>query len=444
MFSSFLIGVPLALGVAAAPAPSARETLPFIHDDYPKAIAEARARKLPLFVETWAPWCHSCRSMKAFVFSDASLAREAGRFVWLDLNVDDERNAKVQDKLQIDGVPTLFVVDPSDEHVALRFLGGTTLDGLERLLDDGASAVSRSATGLGERLALADALYGSGRHAEAAQAYAELLASAPADWPRRSRASLARLDSLNLGKQFAACVAFAQELLPAFRHSPSAASVAGSGLDCASSLPNEDATRKPLLAQFEAAGREIVADTSVPAPADDRSSLYGSLVDVRKDAGDTAGAKALGAEWSRFLEAEATAARTPEERAVFDAHRVYAFIEAGHPESALPFLEQAERDRPKDPDPPSRLARVYRELKRWDDATAASDRALGKAQGVTRISTLRSRADLENDRGDKAAARRFLDEALRSAQALPSGKKADGLVAAIRKKIETLEPKAQG
>jgi hypothetical protein len=30
--------------------------LPFIHDDYPKALAEARTRKLPIFIETWAPW----------------------------------------------------------------------------------------------------------------------------------------------------------------------------------------------------------------------------------------------------------------------------------------------------------------------------------------------------------------------------------------------------
>ena len=30
--------------------------LPFIQDDYPKALAEARAKKLPLFIEAWAPW----------------------------------------------------------------------------------------------------------------------------------------------------------------------------------------------------------------------------------------------------------------------------------------------------------------------------------------------------------------------------------------------------
>lgn len=30
--------------------------LPFIADDYTRAVAEARARKVPLFIEAWAPW----------------------------------------------------------------------------------------------------------------------------------------------------------------------------------------------------------------------------------------------------------------------------------------------------------------------------------------------------------------------------------------------------
>jgi hypothetical protein len=382
--------------------------------------------------------------MKAFVFTDEALERQAARFVWLELNTDDERNAALQDRLQIDGVPTLFVVDPSDEHVALRFLGSTTLEGLQRLLDDGAAAVARSATGIGERLARADALHGSGTNAEAAQAYAEVLAAAPADWPQRSRVSLARLDALGVGKAYEACARFALEILPAFRRTASAASVAASGLDCSTSLPAENASRKELVAASEAAGREIAADRTLTLPADDRSSLYGVLVDARKDAQDPAGARAVAEDWSAFLEREAAAARTPEERAVFDAHRTSAFLAAGRPQEAIPFLEGAERERPADPDPSSRLARVYREMKRWDAATAASDRALAKAQGITRINALKSRADLELARGDKAAARRFLDEALRSAQALAPGKKADDLVTGIRKQILSLDSKGQG
>jgi hypothetical protein len=54
-----VIGLPrlvLAAALAASPASAAKSALPFIEDDYPRALAEARARKLPIFVEAWAPW----------------------------------------------------------------------------------------------------------------------------------------------------------------------------------------------------------------------------------------------------------------------------------------------------------------------------------------------------------------------------------------------------
>ena len=40
----------------AAGSGHASAVLPFIADDYPRALAEARERGLPLFVEAWAPW----------------------------------------------------------------------------------------------------------------------------------------------------------------------------------------------------------------------------------------------------------------------------------------------------------------------------------------------------------------------------------------------------
>ena len=46
--------IPLLL--CAAQAASAAEALPFIEDDYPRALAEARAAKRPLFIDAWAPW----------------------------------------------------------------------------------------------------------------------------------------------------------------------------------------------------------------------------------------------------------------------------------------------------------------------------------------------------------------------------------------------------
>lgn len=34
----------------------ARADLPFIESDYEKAVARAKAKNVPIFVEAWAPW----------------------------------------------------------------------------------------------------------------------------------------------------------------------------------------------------------------------------------------------------------------------------------------------------------------------------------------------------------------------------------------------------
>jgi hypothetical protein len=50
----FVPALGIMLTLASAPAGTAR--LPFINDDYARARAVATQRKLPLFVDVWAPW----------------------------------------------------------------------------------------------------------------------------------------------------------------------------------------------------------------------------------------------------------------------------------------------------------------------------------------------------------------------------------------------------
>ncbi|HEX9491846.1 MAG TPA: hypothetical protein VGA33_01155 [Thermoanaerobaculia bacterium] len=45
----------LLLLLAAVPA-NAKEVLPFIDNDYPKALAQAKKKNVPIFVEAWALW----------------------------------------------------------------------------------------------------------------------------------------------------------------------------------------------------------------------------------------------------------------------------------------------------------------------------------------------------------------------------------------------------
>jgi endonuclease YncB( thermonuclease family) len=46
----------IAVVLAAATPLQAASNLPFVEDDYARALSEARSRKLPLFIEAWAPW----------------------------------------------------------------------------------------------------------------------------------------------------------------------------------------------------------------------------------------------------------------------------------------------------------------------------------------------------------------------------------------------------
>ena len=46
----------VALLLALAATAGASEVLPFIEDDYAKAVSLAKSKNVPIFVEAWAPW----------------------------------------------------------------------------------------------------------------------------------------------------------------------------------------------------------------------------------------------------------------------------------------------------------------------------------------------------------------------------------------------------
>jgi tetratricopeptide (TPR) repeat protein len=378
--------------------------------------------------------------MRAFVFTDPALKEQAGRFVWLAIDTEREGNAPVVQKYPIDAWPTFLVVDPRDERVALRWVGGATVPQLQKLLDDARAAVQGAPSGAGVEAAFtkAERLYGARDFAGAAKAYQEALKLAPADWPRYGRAVESLLFALGKTDDCATALQLARSALPRLAHTSSTLTAADTGLQCALALPATDASRAETIAVFERAAREAIADAALMAAADDRSSVYLDLVEARKAAHDAAGARAMAAEWAAFLDAEAAKASSPEGRTVFDSHRLSAYIEMGEPQRAIPMLEQSERDFPRDYNPPARLAYVYSAMKRWDEGLAAADRALLLAYGPRRIRILGTRADLLLGRGDKDRARATLQEALAAAEKLPPGQRSPAMIAAIKKKIAEL------
>src|SRR5436190_867170 len=80
--------------------------------------------------------------MREFVFPDPSLTSRAGQFVWLAINIEDEKNAPFLVKFPGEAVPTFAVVDPKDESVALRLVGSMTVPQLHAFLDNARTAVA--------------------------------------------------------------------------------------------------------------------------------------------------------------------------------------------------------------------------------------------------------------------------------------------------------------
>jgi len=379
--------------------------------------------------------------MRAFVFTDRSLARHARRFVWLEVDTEKQQNAALKKRLGIPALPTYFVVDPASERVVLRWTGGFTAAQLERIIEGGLAAVADQAdrSGAGTALARADRAYGEGQDSAAVVAYREALAQAPPDWPQYPRAVDALLFALDRIGDYAAEAELAGEAYPRLRGTPSSANVTGSGLGAALGLPDSTLQRALLVAAFEAGSREVLADTALRIADDDRSGLYIGLLDARKDAKDEAGAKQVAAEWSAFLDGAAARAKSPDQRTVFDSHRLTAYRELGQVERAIPMLEASERDLPDDYNPPARLATAYLWLKRWDEALAPSDRALAKAYGPRKLGIYSTRVDILSGKGDVEAARRTLEQAIAYADALPPGQRSENAIAGLRRKLEALK-----
>lgn len=373
--------------------------------------------------------------MRAFVFTDKALERYAGRFVWLSVDTENAKNADFLKKYPINVWPTLLVIDPAKEHVSLRYAGGATVGQLSKLLDQ---AQSKTKLPADEALARADRLANDGKNADAAKEYDRALSDAPKGWRPYGRAAEGLMMALTMTQQNERCASRAVALVPKLRGTLSGANVAAYGLSCAASLPADDKMRLTYVGELENETREALANPKIDMSGDDRSGLYESLLGARKELKDEEGAHKIAEEWAAFLEREAAKAKTPDQRAVYDSHRMSAYMDLGTPEKAVPMLEQSERDLPNDYNPPARLGTIYRMMKKYDESLAAYDRAAKLAYGPRKIGILRGRAETLLAKGDKEAAKQALRDTIAYAKSLPSGQASEKMIGALEKRLETM------
>lgn len=406
----------LAITLTAATGPK------FIEDDFGKALKQAKAQKKLLFVDAWAPWCHTCVAMKEQVFTRPAFTAFEKDVVFASIDTEKAKSDAFLKKYPVEVWPTLMFIDPVKETVVLKWLGSADELQMQGLLE-----AARGSTGATRE---ADEALGLGNNGVAAEKYKAAFDAGDV----KTRTVLAMLSAMSMAKQSEACARTTVEQLPLFTNAQERVGAITWGLGCAIELP-EGKQKTTLLEVLVREGTKALPLEGVLP--DDTSGLYEQLVTEREAAKDEAAVEKLGAQWLAFLDAQAAKAVTPAARAVFDPHRLVASLASKQPAKMIEPLQQSEKDFPKDYNPPARLAVAFREAGKLDEAQQAIERALNKCkEGPRKLRLFETKASILEKKGDAAGKKKTLEEAVKYAKKLPKSQ-----VSAAR--IESLEAQAK-
>ena len=354
-------------------------SLDFIDDDYPKALAIAKAAHKPLFVDFWATWCHSCLSMQRYVLADPAMKAVADEVVWAAVETETEKNRAVVEKFPLDGWPTFLLVDPDSGQVLGRFLGSGSVQDIRRFVQDGV----RDYRGKSEPAAAAqregDQARIAGDFRRSADAYARSVElSKPGDPARPERLTLyaTALRRLKTPEAARTCVQLGLREGRSNGDSVPASDFVTYADACAEQLPKGDPDAAKMHALAIERLREILAKPGAPLAADDRSDALANLSDMLDAQGRHGEAVQAMQERARVLEQAASKAPDTTMASTFDAHRTDTYLYLGEPQKAETLLADREKQMPEDYNPPARLARVLFEEKKLPEAEKAVDRAL--------------------------------------------------------------------
>jgi tetratricopeptide (TPR) repeat protein len=408
-----------------APVLAERGPLTWIHDDYPAAEAKARAAGLPIFVDDWAAWCHTCISMQETVLRDPALAPFADRFVWLALDTEKTSNAAIVARYPPEAWPTFFVLSP-DGTLQSRHVGAASIVQLREMLLAGErghleTKVAGNEVAAGDPMLdvrLGDRAAAAGDNAAAAAAFARALAAAPADWPRAPEVMTRMAVALNRAGDQAACGALWKQrdrLKPGA--TASAADFAAIVSECLEAAPPAErrAGRVALLEMVD----DVLAAPHAALSADDRSDALRIQREMARSTGDEAAARRYAEAQREVLDAAVAAAPSAWMASTYNLGLLELYVYLGRGAEIVPLIEKNVAALPTEYDPPYRLASLLLELGRFDEGIAAAKKSLELVDGPRRGIVLRKLAALYHGKGDHVAELEAKEDALAALLALP-------------------------
>jgi len=369
---------------------------------------------------------------------DPALVRQAGRFVWLELDYDKPVNQAFIARRGVAYTPSLYVLDPTDERATATHLGGMTLPELEGFLDQGERGF-RQKTGSPAEAALArgDEALGHADFTGAAAQYRQALALAAPGWPERTRAVSALTWALWVGGETRACAESAAVEAPHMPRDAKFASVVLAGF-ASSNQGGDQPWARSACGVLEPLAEEAVALPT--ALRDHRFQLYQHLMRAAATRGDTTRVLRLSLRW--LDEIDAITPRDDNERSALDIARVDALVDDSELPRILAALAASERAMPANYNASLRLAQVQKAAGHNSEAIAACDRGLEHVTGPLGRSWLeRTRAEAMIAGGDTAGGRQWLEKALATAQTIGNPKNRDSNVTRITGELAALEQK---
>jgi thioredoxin-like negative regulator of GroEL len=438
--------------VVAKPAPAddpcakakAEGPLAWIEDDYPAAIACAKAKHVPLVLDLWAPWCHTCLSMKATVFTDPSFKPDATKFVFASLDTDREANAAVVGKLPLSAWPTFYVIN-ADEAVLARFVGAASVTQFHAFLDAGVKAMTNGTVGADAHLLAAERATAAKDLDTVERELGAALLDAPADWPRKSDALVSLIHVKRKRDDVAGCLQLAETKLDDTGSAASASDFLSIALDCATSDAKAEPARVAKLRERATVRlKQLLDDPKAPLSVDDRSDAMAILRGALEDLGNKPEAKAIAEKQRALLDDAAAKAPTPMAAMTYNYQRADVYAYLGRPLDIVPALEKSAADLPTEYDPRARLGRILLEGGKLDDAAKWTDEALALVYGPRKARVLALRAEIAAKQGDKATEKRLRVEVVKLWEALPPGQASPEALAAAKKALAALDEPAAG
>ena len=384
-----------------------------VEDDVPAALEEARRTGKAVFVEVWAPWCHTCLSMKNFVLPDPALVPLREQLVFAAVDSDREQNAAFMDRYAVNVWPTLFVLEPERGDVVSLWQGSASVNELRTFLQEAVDSLQADHAPDGPMAAMiaAKKAHAVADWPQAAAQYQRAIDRGGVDWPRRSEALAGLVFAEYRQAHWTRCAQLGADHAASVEGAAVPADLSWVVLDCAAEVKApqlRDRARKAALARL----KRHTDDPPASASVDDRSDALNIYAGALAKAGDQNGARAARQKQIALLEAAAAKAPGPQEAATFDYARMGAYLALGRGRDAVAMLRQRREQLPDSYEPAARLAQALIAMRQDREAVEPLEDAVEKSYGPRKLGYLATLAELRGRLGDGPGKKKALEALL--------------------------------